>query len=90
MYTDRYVFLGIRQFAPVTVLRDEAKFKLEALKVVETSSKAKGNIEIKDNINKRQHKGNIEIGLLKELGASGKYVFFETWETLEDANTDTT
>lgn len=64
---------GIKQLAPVKVLRDEAKFKREAMKVVENSGKAAGN---------------IEIGLFKEEGASGQYAFFETWKTLGDANTD--
>ena len=66
-------FSGIKQLAPVKVLRDEAKFKREAMKVVENSGKAAGN---------------IEIGLFKEEGASGQYAFFETWKTLGDANTD--
>ena len=54
-------------------MRDEAKFKSEAMKVVQNSGKAPGN---------------IEIGLFKQEGASGQYAFFETWKTLGDANTD--
>ena len=70
---DLKIYLGIKQLAPVTVLRDEAKFLREAQKVVVNSGKAKGN---------------IEIGLFKLEGESGKYAFFETWKTLADANAD--
>ena len=58
----------------IDVYRDEAKFKSEALKVVE---------------NIRKLKGNINIDLIKSgrpaPAALASYIFIDTWKTLDDS-----